>query len=141
MLCDLGQISSPFCVSVPATYNLGGSLQWSGGQPAQRLCHLSDIARSLSHAVACSPFAVLRMAGICAMPGMSLRQAGQKGNWQPLPIWIPYKAARMERLNSYLRRSGRALFIAPLPRVGNWPAAAYTVGVIQQSGWYRRCPL
>lgn len=56
MLCDLGQISSPFCVSVPATYNLGGSLQWSGGQPAQRPCHLSDIARSLPHAVACSPF-------------------------------------------------------------------------------------
>lgn len=61
--------------------NLRGSLQWSRGQPTQRLCHLSDEVRSLPGTMAFSFHCSLGLAWDV------LEADRPMGSWQPPPIW------------------------------------------------------
>lgn len=65
--------------------------------------------------------------------GMSLRQAGQVQSWQPLPMWIPYKAGGSEGLSSYLLRSGCALFIAQVAGAGCWRPVHTWLGLCKRA--------
>lgn len=132
VLCGLVQGSST-SVSQYQSPNRRGLPQWSMG---------GLLRGSATCLTMRDPFLVLWLSPFCCSQdgwnmceAWDVLEAGRPNGELAAPSHLDtFQGRWSERLNSYLLCSGHALFIAPLARASNWPAAAYTVGVIQQSG-------